>query len=126
MGPSQHEFLANPRGAAVMFNAPYTGDPFGIRYDYVGSVGPVLYVTRPSILLPKPPVPTPPKPKPIIQEDESVFIASYKGGDALFYPMTLTCRGIPNPATLAFYRDSVGIKVLTPPAGEVARYTQVG
>lgn len=81
---------------------------------------------------PDPPKPTPPKPapKPVPRpvrspEEDPVFIASYKGGDALFDPMTLTCRGIPSPAVLAFYR-ALGIKVVAPPPGEVDRYTQVG
>lgn len=54
IGPNQHTFNAHPKGAEVMFNAPFTDDPFGIRYDYTSDLGPELFVTRPALLLPYP------------------------------------------------------------------------
>jgi hypothetical protein len=53
IGVRQHEFLPNAHGAAVMFNAPYTDDPYGIRYDYVAQLAPILFITRPANLLPE-------------------------------------------------------------------------
>lgn len=59
ISPDQHEFIAQPRGGMVMFNAPFTGDPFGIRYDFVSGLGPILYATRPALALPPAPAPSP-------------------------------------------------------------------
>ncbi len=57
-GADQHLFKPNPRGLHVFLDAPYTGDPGGVRFDYC-SLGSVVAHTRPALLLPDPPIPEP-------------------------------------------------------------------
>lgn len=50
IGPNQHSWFGsgNPRtGKLIILNAPFTGDPNGIRFDYASNLGPVLAHTRP-------------------------------------------------------------------------------
>jgi len=52
IGPKQHSWFGtgNPRtGKLIVLNAPYTGDPNGIRFDYASNIGPVVAHTRPGI-----------------------------------------------------------------------------
>ena len=58
--PAQHTFTPDAGGRPVFLNAPYTGDPGGVRFDYFSSV---LFHTRPELLLPSPP-PAPVLPPP--------------------------------------------------------------
>lgn len=70
----QHTFTPSSAGGYVMFNAPYTGDPHGIRYDYYNP-NLLMVVTRPGLLLPNPtPIPTPPV------EDDLMHIARKSNG----------------------------------------------
>ena len=55
VSPDQLRFIETARGRDVVFNAPWTGDPHGIRYDYVTSIGEPTYKTRPALLLPPAP-----------------------------------------------------------------------
>lgn len=51
IGPKQHSWIGtgNPKtGKLIVLNAPYTGDPNGIRFDYAVNIGPVLAHTRPG------------------------------------------------------------------------------
>lgn len=51
IGPKQHSWIGtgNPKtGKLIVLNAPYTGDPNGIRFDYASNIGPVLAHTRPK------------------------------------------------------------------------------
>lgn len=61
-----------------MFNAPFTGDPGGIRFDNYSTEGmTVEFVTRPALALPPKPVVKPPAPKPLpAQDPKAVAYAS--------------------------------------------------
>lgn len=51
IGSNQHSWVGtgNPlTGKMIVLNAPFTGDPNGIRFDYVSNIGPVLTHTRPK------------------------------------------------------------------------------
>lgn len=51
IGPKQHSWIGtgNPRsGRLIILNAPFTGDPNGIRFDYADTLGAVLFHTRPG------------------------------------------------------------------------------
>lgn len=60
---NQHGWSQSATGKPIMLNAPYTGDPGGIRFDYVAAAGSVVDHTRPALLLPDPP-PAPSLPHP--------------------------------------------------------------
>ncbi len=51
IGPNQHSWngTGNPAsGHLIILNAPYTGAPNGIRFDYAALIGPVVAHTRPG------------------------------------------------------------------------------
>ena len=51
LGASQHSWVGSgdPKsGKLIILNAPYTGDPGGIRFDYAEPLGAVLFHTRPG------------------------------------------------------------------------------
>lgn len=57
IGPNQHSWFGtgSPKtGKLIVLNAPYTGDPGGIRFDYASNIGPVLAHTRPGNAKPDP------------------------------------------------------------------------
>lgn len=57
IGPNQHSWIGtgSPKtGKLIVLNAPYTGDPNGIRFDYASNIGPVVAHTRPGNAKPDP------------------------------------------------------------------------
>ena len=92
IGAEMHSWRPYPMGNPLMFDAPYTDDPFGIRYDYFDPAT-VLFLTRPANLLPAP------APKPEADVDDQFICANPTGGgDYLCSWSTRIAVGIPNPA----------------------------
>lgn len=51
IGPKQHSWIGtgSPKtGRLIVLNAPFTGDPDGIRFDYASNIGPVVAHSRPG------------------------------------------------------------------------------
>ena len=120
----QHAFIPEAGGVEVMFNAPFTNDPGGIRFDYVSFAGPVLYVTRPALALPLAP-PAPPKPP---TEEEMVVLVTdpINNGTAILDLSTGKYYGLSNPAMLSYY-ESCGVKHAPTPTKAVwNQFTQSG
>lgn len=122
IGPTQHTFSPHPKGAEVVFNAPFTGDPGGIRYDYSSDMGDVVAVTRPALILAPAPKPTP------STEDEMVVLTKdpNNNGEIVLDLSTGKYYGLSNPAVLAYY-EACGVKIVAAPTKAVfAKFTQSG
>lgn len=91
IGPQQHSWTPSSTGQWIFFNAPYTDDPFGIRYDYFATSA-LLYVTRPALLLP----PSTTQGEPV----DDLFITKNPNGPGDFFCAwsTRTAVGIPSLA----------------------------
>jgi len=123
IGWEQHSFLPHPNGQPVLYNAPYTGDPFGIRYDYLSGFGTILYATRPALALPAPPQPPP-------TEDLDMAVITQdpiNKGMVILDPNTGHYYGIANPEVEKYYTQVIGVKVVAAPSPAVfAKFTQDG
>lgn len=96
----QHSWTPSTQGQHIFFNAPYTDDPHGIRYDYFDPAT-LLFLTRPANLLPEGP-PTPPVPTPGEDLVDDLFITANpvgsKKGDYFCAWSTRQAVGIPSIA----------------------------
>lgn len=94
IGSDQHSWVSTPSGRHIFFNAPYTGDPHGIRYDYFDPAT-LLFLTRPANLLPEGP-PTPPTGAEV--DDQFISKNPTGAGDFLCSWSTRIAVGIPSIA----------------------------